>query len=53
MKIFLQSMRNSEVQYSTFEGMDESTIQTLMTELGHTSITVITEQTYLDNRPQI
>ena len=46
MKLYIQSIRDGSISYSTTDGMDETTVTTLMTEIGHIDITFITEEEF-------
>lgn len=46
MTIYIRSTRNGVQGDSLFSGMSEETIIALLAELGHTDITVITEEDY-------
>lgn len=50
MKIFIRSTRDGQIIYTAYDGQNETTIITLMSEIGHTDITTISEQTYLDSQ---
>lgn len=49
MVIFIKSTRNGGDSYSRHEGMDLSTVQSLLQDLGCTAIIVIDEDTYISN----
>lgn len=51
MKLYIRSNRSGQIIYTSCDGMAESLIRTLMEEIGHTDIEVITEQEYTDNLP--
>lgn len=52
MKLYVQSVLNTGDCYSCHEGMELSTVMNLLTEIGHTSIVVIDEQTFINALPQ-
>lgn len=55
MKLYITSSYNGETVYSAHDGMDLTVVTGLLTDLGHTNITEISETdytTYLDSLPR-
>lgn len=46
MKLYFESTRNGLTVYTSFDGMDEETVNGLMAEMGHTDIVTMTEEDF-------
>lgn len=51
MVLFIRSTRNAEPVYSSYDGMSEEMVRSLMADLGHTDIELLSEEDFNNSKP--